>query len=90
MTLGEIYDAEERKRMFFFMFELVSFYGSGDTWFATSILADPPAGLITGDYHDCPDLGRKAPGGRARIGLSWVLRAMRKYDAPPSGTNGEG
>ena len=84
MTLGEIYDAmpeEERKRWFFFLFRIVEFYGDGDTWFATSLIHDPPSGLINGDYRMCPDLNRRAPGGRARIALAWLVSAFSKINS---------
>jgi hypothetical protein len=80
-TFGEIWRAmsdEQRERLFFFVFRIAEFYASGDTWFAVSLLPDPPAGLIMGDFHDCEDLGRRAPGGRARIALSWVLSEFRR------------
>lgn len=76
VTIGELYDRmseAERKSWFFFFFRIVEFYASGDTWFATSLIRDPPAGLINGDYHYCDDLMRRAPGGRARIAFAWLL-----------------
>lgn len=81
VTLGDLYDRmseEERRRWFFFFFHIVEFYASGDTWFATTLLPDLPAGLINGDYHHCEDLNRRAPGGRARFALSWLIRRWRR------------
>ena len=80
-TLGEIWRAmsdEQREKLFFFLFNIVEFYGSGDTWFAVALLPDPPAGLIMSDHHWSEDLNRQAPGGRARIALSWVLSTFRR------------
>jgi hypothetical protein len=80
-TLGEIWRAmspEQQEKLFFFLFRVAEFYGSGDTWFAVTLLPDPPAGLIMGDYHWSEDLNRQAPGGRARIALSWVLSAFMR------------
>ena len=80
-TLGEIWKAmsdEQREKLFFFLFQIVEFYASSDAWFAVSLLPDPPAGLIMGDYHWCEDLIRQAPGGRARIALSWVLSTFKR------------
>lgn len=69
---------EEREKLFFFLFKIAEFYGSGDTWFAVALLPDPPAGLIMGDHHWSEDLNRQAPGGRARIAMHWVLKAFER------------
>ena len=84
MKLGELYDAmseEERKRWFFFFFKIVEFYADGDTWFATMLMPDNPAGAINHDYHLCADLNRCAPGGRARIAKAWLINAWSKLDS---------
>ena len=80
-TMGEIWRAlsdEQKERLFFFLFDVAEFYGSGDTWFAVALLPDPPAGAIMHDIHMCEDLHRRAPGGRARIALKWVLNAFAR------------
>jgi hypothetical protein len=88
VTIGELYDRmseADRKRWFFFLFQVVEFYAKGDTWFATTLIHDPPSGLINGDFHYCEDLNRRAPGGRARIAFAWLLKAWERLAAPQAG-----
>lgn len=84
MTLGDIYDRltdDQRKRAFFLFWGVVEFYADADTWFAVALLPDPPAGAIMHDFRQCPDLHRRAPGGRARLAFAWVLSMFGKVDA---------
>ena len=80
-TLGELYDRmseEDKKKTLFFLFRVVEFYASSDTWFATTILVDPPCGDIARDYRLVRDEGKHRPGGRARLALAWILSGFEK------------
>ena len=91
-TLGEIWDRltpDQQKKAFFLFWGIVKFYGDGMTWFATDIIADPPAGAITTDYRHEEELDRRAPGGRARLALSWVVSMFRRA-LTPAATAGSG
>ncbi len=80
-TFEDIYDRltpDQQKAAFFLLFGTVQFYADGDTWFATSIIADPPAGAITSDFRHCEDLDRDAPGARARLAFGYVQRMLER------------
>jgi hypothetical protein len=73
--MGEIWremSPAQQEKLFFFLLEIVQFYGSGDTWFAVALLPDPPAGLIMGDHQ-----GRK-PGSPTHVSttITWPLTAV--------------
>ena len=90
MTLGQLYDAmpeQDRKAWFFFLFRIVEFYGDADTWFATALIPDRPAGLINGDYRYCEDLHRRAPGGRARLAMAWLLSKWSRQVSDGNGAD---
>lgn len=93
VTLGEIWDRltpDQQKKAFFLFWGIVEFYADGMTWFATDIIADPPAGAITTDYRHEEELGRRAPGGRARLALSWVLSMLRRTLSPAETAGSDG
>jgi hypothetical protein len=78
-TIGELYDrltSGERRRLFFAFWAAVEFYASGDTWFAVALIPDRPAGMIIDDFAHCDDLGRPAPGKRARRVLGRAIKAL--------------
>jgi len=79
-TLGELYDRmseEDKKKAFFFLFRVADFYADSDTWFATTILSDPPCGSIAHDYRLADD-GKHRPGGRARLAIAWICSSFEK------------
>lgn len=85
-TLGELYGRltpDQQERAFFLLFGIAEFYASGDTWFAIGIFPDPPAGRLMDDFRRCDDLDRHAPGGRARLALSWVLSMLGRARPTP-------
>lgn len=49
--------------------DALAFYGRADTWWATMLLPDHPAGDINDDYSSVD--GRLRPGKRARVALGW-------------------
>lgn len=82
-TLREIWQrltAEQQEKAFFLFWGIVEFYAGEDTWFATTIIADPPAGAIVTDIRRSA-LGRPAPGGRARLAFQWVLNMFGRVAA---------
>lgn len=81
VTLENLWDRltpDQQKKAFFLFWGIVEFYGDGMTWFATYIMADPPAGAIMEDFRYDKDLDRPTPGGRARLALSWVTSMFRR------------
>ena len=80
-TVGDAVEAlsrEELEKAFILCWDLLKFYGSGDTWFAISLIADPPAGDIIRDVGPVEDLGRHAPGRRARLAFHWCAIALQR------------
>lgn len=79
-TFSEIYDRmsdADKKKAFFFLLGIVEFYGDSDTWFAVSLLPDPPCGDIVKDIRKDYE-GTYRPGGRARLAYSWILSAFKR------------
>jgi hypothetical protein len=89
ITLSELWDRmsdEQKKAAFFLLFGIVEFYADPGTWFAASVVADPPSGDITRDVRLVSEKdtrwewgqGHYKPGARARLAHSWIISMWKK------------
>jgi hypothetical protein len=79
-TLGDAVSALDREtleRAFILAFGIVDFYAEPTTYFAVSLISDPPAGDIMRDFGPT-DLPTKKPGRRARLAQWMLVSAMQK------------
>ncbi len=51
------------------LIDALAFYAKADTWWATMLVPDHPAGEINDDYSSVD--GTRRPGKRARVALGW-------------------
>jgi len=73
--------ADVQRRLFFLAVDVLGVYANPDSWFAVSIMSDPPCGVMGKDFRLVD--GVRRPGGRARLALHWI--AKRLYKAKPDG-----
>lgn len=89
ITIGELWDRmtdKQKKDAFFLLFGIAEFYADPGTYFAASIVADPPSGSITRDVRLVSENDRRwdwgqghyKPGGRARLAHSWIIAMWKK------------
>jgi hypothetical protein len=87
-TLNDLWERmseRQRKDAFLLLFGVAKFYADPATWFAVSLIEDPPSGDIMTDIRTIHDsqwwdwgFGNKKPGGRARIAVAWITSMLRK------------
>jgi hypothetical protein len=79
-TLGDAVSALDRatlERAFLLAFGIVNFYADPDTYFAVSLIDDPPSGAIMHDFGPT-NLPTRKPGRRARLAKTMMVSTMRK------------